>query len=171
MIFLSIFRIFLSFFVFSVIFRNFLSFFVLFLSFFFSFFAIFRRFLPFFRRFSPLFRPNFVLILSPLSRFGVIVEDDEEHKIRSILVTSDQGRTYGPYTQMSSDYDVVNLKTINFRVGEQLPFTEVGREINRSIDQSIYKSINQSINRAMHVVQGGHNNIIMRFFVVKKCNF
>jgi len=59
------------------------------------------------------------------TRFGVFVEDDEDHKIKSIKLTDDTGRIYGPYTKMSSDYDIINFKTINFKVGDQHPFQEV----------------------------------------------
>ena len=46
-------------------------------------------------------------------------------RIASISLTDGTERVYGPYTQMSSDLDVINLKTINFRVGDTLPFTQV----------------------------------------------
>ena len=32
---------------------------------------------------------------------------------------------YGPFTKMSSVHDVINLKTINFPIGEKPPFDEV----------------------------------------------
>ena len=57
--------------------------------------------------------------------FGVFVEDDEDHQIKSIKFTDSDGAIYGPYTKMSSTYDLINFKTINFKVGEKPPFDDV----------------------------------------------
>ena len=57
--------------------------------------------------------------------FGIYVEDEEDHLIKSVTFTDSKGFLYGPYTSMSSLYDIINLKTINFPVGEQPPFDDV----------------------------------------------
>ena len=65
------------------------------------------------------------LVDSDLGRgteFGIYVEDDEDHKIKSVTFQDSDLKVYGPYTTMSSFYDSVNLKTINFNVGEEPPF-------------------------------------------------
>ena len=58
--------------------------------------------------------------------FGVLVRDDEEHHIKAITFTDSSGRVFGPFTKMSSMFDDINLKTINFPVGQRPPFDEVG---------------------------------------------
>ena len=58
--------------------------------------------------------------------FGIYVEDEEDHLIKSVSFTDSKGFLYGPYTSMSSLYDIINLKTINFPVGEAPPFDDVG---------------------------------------------
>ena len=55
------------------------------------------------------------------------MEDDEEHQIKSVTFQDTELKLYGPYTSMSSFYDSVNLKTINFNVGEEPPFDEPAR--------------------------------------------
>ena len=59
------------------------------------------------------------------TEFGVIVDDDENHHIKSVQFTDDQGTVFGPFTKMSSMRDDINLKTINFPVGRRPPFDEV----------------------------------------------
>jgi hypothetical protein len=61
------------------------------------------------------------------TRFGVFVDDDEDHRIKAIrFLDAETGKTFGPYTKMSSDYDIINYKTINFGgPGDQPPFEEV----------------------------------------------
>ena len=74
--------------------------------------------------------------------FGVYVDDEDDHLIRSVTFTDHRGQvaliygfvsstcfiqpsflqTFGPYTSMSSAYDVINLKVINFPVGQEPPF-------------------------------------------------
>lgn len=56
--------------------------------------------------------------------FGIYVEDEEDHLIKSVSFTDSKGFLYGPYTSMSSLYDIINLKTINFPVGEAPPFDD-----------------------------------------------
>ena len=58
--------------------------------------------------------------------FGIYVEDEEDHLIKSVSFTDSKGFLYGPYTSMSSLYDIINLKTINFPVGQAPPFDDVG---------------------------------------------
>ena len=57
--------------------------------------------------------------------FGIYVEDEEDHLIKSVTFTDAKGFLYGPYTSMSSLYDIINLKTINFPIGEEPPFDDV----------------------------------------------
>jgi len=56
------------------------------------------------------------------TEFGVYVEDDEDHQIKSVEFKDDEGKVYGPFTKMSSTYDVVNFKTINYEIGKEPPF-------------------------------------------------
>ena len=56
--------------------------------------------------------------------FGILVEDEEDHLVRSISLTDSVGTVYGPFTKMSSTFDPVNLKTINY-VGRSPPFGDV----------------------------------------------
>ena len=57
--------------------------------------------------------------------FGIFVEDDEDHQIKSVKFTDEDGSVFGPYTKMSSMLDGINLKTINFPIGVKPPFDEV----------------------------------------------
>ena len=59
------------------------------------------------------------------TRFGIYVDDEEDHLIRSVTFTDTKGSLFGPYTSMSSLYDIINLKTVNFPVGEAPPFDDV----------------------------------------------
>ena len=56
------------------------------------------------------------------TEFGIYVEDDEDHQIKSVTFRDSENNIYGPFSSMSSVYDSVNLKTINFNVGETPPF-------------------------------------------------
>ena len=56
------------------------------------------------------------------TEFGIYVEDDEDHQIKSVTFRDSENNIYGPFTSLSSVYDSVNLKTINFNVGETPPF-------------------------------------------------
>ena len=53
------------------------------------------------------------------------MEDEEDHLIKSIRFTDSKGKNYGPFLRMSSDYDLVNFKTINFPDGQSPPFNAV----------------------------------------------
>ena len=57
--------------------------------------------------------------------FGIFVEDAENHQVKSVKFTDEEGTVFGPYTKMSSMFDGINLKTINFPYGEKAPFDEV----------------------------------------------
>ena len=57
--------------------------------------------------------------------FGVYVEDTENHQIKSIKLTDQEGSVFGPFTKMSSMLDGINLKTINFPIGQKQPFDDV----------------------------------------------
>ena len=57
--------------------------------------------------------------------FGIFVEDDENHQIKSVKFTDEEGSVFGPYTKMSSVLDGINLKTINFPLGSKSPLDEV----------------------------------------------
>ena len=59
------------------------------------------------------------------TEFGIYVEDEEDHLIKSITFSDAKGQIYGPYTSMASTYDVVNKKVINFPVGAEPPFDQV----------------------------------------------
>ena len=56
--------------------------------------------------------------------FGIYVEDEEDHLIKSVEFKDSAGTVYGPYTKMSSAFDPVNIKTINY-IGENPPFGNV----------------------------------------------
>jgi len=53
--------------------------------------------------------------------FGIYVEDPEDHLIKSVIFEDEQGKVYGPYTKMSTSFDLINFKTPNL-VGD-LPFS------------------------------------------------
>ncbi len=80
--------------------------------------------------------------------FGVYVADEDDHLIKSVTFTRESGdkgnfweedfslstfkcfllskdEVYGPFTSMSSEFDVINLKVVNFRVGSEPPFDRV----------------------------------------------
>ena len=56
--------------------------------------------------------------------FGIYVQDEEDHLIKSVTFRDSDGNTYGPFTKMSSALDPFNIKTINY-VGEEPPFGNV----------------------------------------------
>merc|ERR1711892_1046107 len=71
--------------------------------------------------------------------FGIYVEDEEDHLIKSVTFTDSDGTVYGPSTKMSSAFDPVNIKTINY-VGEKPPFVnlnQVKRKWHYSIEWSL----------------------------------
>ena len=64
------------------------------------------------------------------TKFGVYVEDAEDHLIKSVTFTDGRGNEYGPFTSMSSLYDIINLKVVNYPVGAAPPFDEVHMMMN-----------------------------------------
>ena len=56
--------------------------------------------------------------------FGIYVQDEEDHLIKSVTFEDADGNKYGPFTKMSSALDPFNIKTINY-VGEEPPFGNV----------------------------------------------
>ena len=52
--------------------------------------------------------------------FGVFVPNPEEHLIKAVTIYDLHGNVYGPYSKMSTSYDLINLKTPIF--AGQLPF-------------------------------------------------
>ena len=56
--------------------------------------------------------------------FGIYVEDEEDHLIKSVKFQDSDGTVYGPFTKMSSAFDPVNIKTINY-LGKIPPFGNV----------------------------------------------
>ena len=81
------------------------------------------------------------LIDSTLGRdtqFGIYVEDEEDHLIKSIRFTDSKGKTYGPFLRMSSDFDLVNFKTINFPAGQSPPFSAVSKsDKNQLVEKTL----------------------------------
>merc|ERR1711892_1447782 len=70
--------------------------------------------------------------------FGIYVEDEEDHLIKSVKFQDSDGTVYGPFTKMSSAFDPVNIKTINY-VGKKPPFGnshQLGRKWYYSIEWS-----------------------------------
>ena len=45
--------------------------------------------------------------------FGIYVEDPEEHLIKSVSFEDERGTVFGPFTKMSTSYDLINLKMPN----------------------------------------------------------
>ena len=48
---------------------------------------------------------------------GVYVEDPEDHLIKSVTLSDEEGTVYGPYSKLSTTFDLINFKTVNV-VGE-----------------------------------------------------
>ena len=60
--------------------------------------------------------------LGQSSMFGIIVDDPQNHNIKSITFTDNANNVYGPYSSLSSEYNVINVKTINFpKTSDTLP--------------------------------------------------
>ena len=60
------------------------------------------------------------------SRFGILVDDTNDYFINSVrFLDKKNGVTYGPYSSLSSDFNLINLKTINFpHDGRALPLDD-----------------------------------------------
>ena len=70
------------------------------------------------------------LVDSTLGRdtvFGIYVEDEDDHLIESVTFTDSKGKVFGPFSRMSSTFDSVNYKTINFPPGKAPPFNSVSQ--------------------------------------------
>ena len=48
------------------------------------------------------------------SLFGIVVDDTVNHYIESVSFVDSGGQAYGPYSSFTNDFNVINLKTINF---------------------------------------------------------
>ena len=55
------------------------------------------------------------------TKFGIIVDDPDDHNIRSVTFTDNDGQIYGPYLSLSNEYNVINMKTINFPKDTPVP--------------------------------------------------
>ena len=51
--------------------------------------------------------------------FAIVVPDPEDHLIKSVRFEDENGRVFGPYTKMSTSFDLINFKTPNM-AGEEL---------------------------------------------------
>ena len=60
------------------------------------------------------------------TQFGIYVEDEEEHLVRSVTLVDSKGREHGPYTRVSTEYDSTNLKTLSFGLGGASPLATAG---------------------------------------------
>jgi hypothetical protein len=58
-------------------------------------------------------------------RFGLFVESAEDHLVKSVRFRDNKGTKYGPFYSMSSLYDIINFKVINYPIGGVPPFDEV----------------------------------------------
>ena len=53
--------------------------------------------------------------------FGIIVPDSNDYFIKSVRFFDSEGKQYGPYDSISSDFNSINLKTVNFAQGTLAP--------------------------------------------------
>ena len=68
------------------------------------------------------------------TQFGIYVSDPEDHMIRSVSFEDEQGAQYGPYTKMSSSYDLINMKTPNIGEGPRPFFSGGGRRWRYTVE-------------------------------------
>ena len=68
------------------------------------------------------------------TQFGIYVADPEDHMIRSVSFEDEEGAQYGPYTKMSSSYDLINLKTPNIGEGPRPFFSGGGKKWTYSVE-------------------------------------
>jgi len=59
------------------------------------------------------------------TNFGIYVEDPEEHLIKSVSFEDERGTVFGPFTKMSTSYDLINLKMPN--IAGDPPLSKPGR--------------------------------------------
>ena len=51
--------------------------------------------------------------------FGIIVEDEEDHLIDSVVFENENGEVYGPYSHIATTFDAINMKTLSFGLSNQ----------------------------------------------------
>ena len=69
------------------------------------------------------------LVDSSLGRdtiFGIIVEDEEDHLIDTVVFENENGEVYGPYSHIATTFDAINMKTISFGLTRHQPFGDRG---------------------------------------------
>ena len=54
--------------------------------------------------------------------FGIYVPNTEDHLVRSVQFQDEHGQMFGPYSKMSTSYDLINYKTPNIAAGTQPAF-------------------------------------------------
>ena len=54
--------------------------------------------------------------------FGIYVPNTEDHLVRSVQFQDEHGQMFGPYSKMSTSYDLINYKTPNIAAGRQPAF-------------------------------------------------
>ncbi len=89
------------------------------------------------------------------SMFGIIVDDADEHYIKSVRFFDNNQKRYGPFSSLSSDYNMINLKTINFPQNpeDRPPFDDVRKicEIITAICLTLLSFIAGSFGIAMGI--------------------
>ena len=55
------------------------------------------------------------------TQFSVVVEESDDYFIKSVTFTDSKGQSYGPYSSLTNDFNVINVKTINFPQDIQSP--------------------------------------------------
>lgn len=55
------------------------------------------------------------------TQFGIIVDDADDYFIQSVTFFDGVGVKYGPYNSLTNNFNVINLKTINFRQDSNAP--------------------------------------------------
>ena len=58
------------------------------------------------------------------TQFGIYVEDEEDHLIKSVQFTDSAGTTFGPYSRVATTFDNVNMKTVNYGLTDTSPFKD-----------------------------------------------
>ncbi len=55
------------------------------------------------------------------TQFSVVVEESDDYFIKSVTFSDSKGTSYGPYSSLTNDFNVINVKTINFPQDTQSP--------------------------------------------------
>ncbi len=55
------------------------------------------------------------------TQFSVVVEESDDYFIKSVTFSDSTGQSYGPYSSLTNDFNVINVKTINFPQDTQSP--------------------------------------------------